>query len=124
MVEAITKVPKAHDALLGLFNLRGIPVPLVDAAAVLALDAGAVSKQTCALVVRKDDLVVALAIDRMESVIEAGRGAFTAPAAGDEHPVVHGFLDAGERVVTVIAAEALLDRLHRLRPDRGSASAA
>ena len=120
VVDAITPVPKAHDALVGLFNLRGVPVPLVDAASVLALDARTVTKHTCALVVRHDDLVVALAIDKMEAVIESGRGAFTAPAAGDEHPVVRGFLESGDRVVTVIAPEALLDRLHRLRPERSA----
>ena len=117
VVESITPVPKAHEAVLGLFNLRGTPVPLVDAASVLALDGKAEGSRTCALVVRHGDLVVALAIDRMEAVIEAGRGAFTAPAAGDEHPVVRGFLESKERVVTIIAADVLLERLHGLRPE-------
>jgi len=117
MVDAITPVPKAHPSVLGLFNLRGTPVPLVDAASVLTLDARTGTNRTCALVVRHGDLVVALAIDRMEAVVEAGRGEFSAPAAGDEHPVVAGFLEAPERVVTVIAPDALLARLSALRPD-------
>jgi len=115
VVDAITPVPKAHEALLGLFNLRGTPVPLVDAASVLALDARAEGTVTHALVIRRGDLVVALAIEKMEAVIEAGRGAFTPHAGGDEHPVVQGFLESGDRVVTVIAPEALLERLDRLR---------
>ena len=117
-VESVTPVPKAHDAVLGLFNLRGSPVPLVDAASVLELDARTVSKQTHALVVRHGDLVVALAIDRMEAVIEAGRGAFTPRAGGDEHPVVQGFLESGARIVTVIAPDALRERFNRLRPTK------
>jgi purine-binding chemotaxis protein CheW len=120
VVDTITPVPKAHGALLGLFNLRGTPVPLVDAASVLALAGRAPSKETCALVLRHGDLIAALAIDRMEAVIEAGRGAFTPPAAGDEHPVVRGFLEMGDRVVTVIAPEVLLERLQRLRPETSS----
>ncbi len=116
VVESVTPVPKGHDALLGLFNLRGTPVPLVDAATVLSLDARADTKQTHALVVRHGDLVAALAIDRMESVIAAGRGAFSPPSSGDEHPVVQGFLETSGRVVTVIAPAALLERLDRLRP--------
>jgi purine-binding chemotaxis protein CheW len=119
-VESITPVPRSHDALLGLFNLRGTPIALVDAAAVLSLDANDGTKQAQALVVRHGDLVAALAIDRMESVIEAGRGAFTPAAGGDEHPVVQGFLETSDRVVTVIAPDALLERLERLRPTGNS----
>ncbi|HEY2516307.1 MAG TPA: chemotaxis protein CheW [Polyangiaceae bacterium] len=115
VIDAVTPVPKAHEALVGLFNLRGTPVPLVDAAAVLSLEARSDDKRACAIVVRKDDLVVALAIEKMEAVIESGRGAFTAQSGGDEHPVVQGFLESGERVVTVIAPDALLQRLDRLR---------
>jgi purine-binding chemotaxis protein CheW len=115
-VESITPVPKAHSALLGLFNLRGTPVPLVDAASALSLESSAGTKQSQALVVRHGDLVVALAIDRMDSVIESGRGAFTAPSADGEHPVVEGFLETDRGVVTIIKQAALLERLQRLRP--------
>jgi purine-binding chemotaxis protein CheW len=116
VVEATIPVPRAHEALLGLFNLRGTPVPLVDAARVLAFDGARAEGATHALVLRRGELVVALAIDRMEAVLEAGRGEFTPPSSGDEHPVVRGFLETGDRVVTVIAPEALLERLERLRP--------
>jgi purine-binding chemotaxis protein CheW len=115
-VDSLTPVPKAHEALRGLFNLRGTPVPLVDAAQVLALAEGVDAKQTHALVLRRGDLVVALGIDRMEAVVEGGRGSFTPPAGADEHPVVQGFLEHDDRVVTVIAPEALMERLERLRP--------
>ncbi len=118
-VEAMTPVPKAPSEVLGLFNLRGTPVPLVDAAAVLSLEGRAGGHETAggiALVIRHGDLVVALSIDRMEAVVEAARGALTPPAAKDEHPVVQGFLESGNRVVTIIGPTALLERLERLRP--------
>jgi purine-binding chemotaxis protein CheW len=120
-IDSITPVPKAHDAVVGLFNLRGTPVPLVDAAVVLSLGSAdaaattAASARPCALVARRADLVVALAIEKMDAVIEAGRGAFTPQSGGDEHPVVQGFLEAGDRIVTVISPEALIERLDRLR---------
>jgi purine-binding chemotaxis protein CheW len=118
-VETTTPVPLAPSAVVGLFNLRGTPVALVDLANVLDLPEGYQGKgeQKTALVLRKGSVLGAVLIDRMEVVIPVGQGYFT-PRQGDEHPVVQGFLEVDVRgglVLTVLDATALLQRFERLK---------
>jgi purine-binding chemotaxis protein CheW len=125
-VDAVAPVPLAPPAVLGLFNLRGTPVALVDPARVLDLPevAGAPEprpgRPVVALVVRAQGHHIGLLIRRMEMVVPAGRGRFSLPAGTTaEHPVVAGFLElpdrAGLAAVTVLDGAALLARLDRLK---------
>src|SRR5262245_8205241 len=124
-VESVTPVPMAPAAVLGLFNLRGTPVALVDLAQVLELPGsgaspdGRSSRTPLALVLRTQSLLVAAHISKMEVVVPAGRGLFSPPDEGaGEHPVVAGFLELPERselTVTLLDPEALVARLDRLR---------
>ena len=80
-VSAAIPVPLARPSLLGLFNLRGTPVALVDLAATLeltealsdsplppSLDA-AQSKNFAALVIKTTGILAAARIDRMKAVL-------------------------------------------------------
>jgi chemotaxis signal transduction protein len=124
-IEAVTPVPKAPVGVLGLFNLRGIPVAVVDldtildlktrtnGASALRADEGAIS----ALVLKTDRIIAAATIERVELVIARGRGGFTPPQGGD-HRAVRGFVETDERsglVVTLLDATTLLARLDRLK---------
>lgn len=115
-VERVAAVPLAPPEVVGIFSLRGAPVPIVDLTS--ALGAGA-SRGTAriALVLRMDAMVVALAIDRMEGVLPTGRGTTTAANEDGESPLVAGFVEVPERaeVVTVISPPALLAHLDKLR---------
>jgi hypothetical protein len=69
-------------------------------------------------VIRTGGIVVAGQIDRMDSVIPAGRGELVDRDASGDHPAVLGFLDDrehGGRVVTVIDPAVLVQRLQALR---------
>lgn len=118
-VEAVTPVPKSHAAVLGLFNLRGTPVALVDLSAVLELSEAAAAKEVrTALVLKSGGLMAAALIDRMEAVIPVGRGRFSPREGGEEDPVVQGFLEVSLRggiVLTVFDAAKLLERIEALK---------
>jgi chemotaxis signal transduction protein len=117
----------------GIFNLRGMPVALLDLSVVLDLEAAkAGGAATTALVLRvdatrslaNDELLLGLVIDRMEAVAGADRGAFVERGAED-HPAVRGFLELhgdkhGEKkeVVTVLEPAVLLERLEATRLSR------
>ncbi|HVH43130.1 MAG TPA: chemotaxis protein CheW [Labilithrix sp.] len=118
-VEAVLPVPRAPRAIRGLFNLRGTPIALLDCAEVLSFGDQASSKaESTALVIRQDDVLVALVVDRMEAVLPPGRGVSTQPTPED-HPAVGSFLtleDApADSVVTVIDTAYLRDRLEGIR---------
>jgi purine-binding chemotaxis protein CheW len=118
-VERVTPVPMAPSAVLGLFNLRGVPVALVDLSSVLEVQDAPVGdlEGRSALVIRTGGLMAGVLIDRMEAVVTVGRGRYT-PREGGEHPVVQGFLEVdlrGGMVVTVLEAAALMQRLEKLK---------
>jgi purine-binding chemotaxis protein CheW len=124
LVEACAPVPLAPPSVLGLFNLRGTPVALVDLAMVLDLPGAgeaelAEGATALALVLRTTGLLVGVRIRKMEVVVANGRGLYTPPdGSADEHPVVAGFLELPDRpdlTITLLHPEALVARLDRLR---------
>ena len=125
LVESRVPVPVAPAPVVGLFNLRGTPVALVDLAQVLDLpDAAAMAppvadRTLLALVLRTDTVTVGVHIRKMEAVLPAGRALYHAPdAAGCEHPAVAGFLELPDRpelTITLLERQEVLTRLARLR---------
>lgn len=126
VVESYAPVPVAPPAVIGLFNLRGTPVALVDLALVLELPgAGPVATQPAegativALVLRTGRMLVGAHIRKMEVVIPSGRALYLPPESSTgEHPVVGGFLELPERpglTITLLDPEALMVRLNKLR---------
>jgi purine-binding chemotaxis protein CheW len=120
-VDTFIPVPGTPPAILGLFDLRGTPVALVDLEAVLGLPGAqrASPRGDTVLVLRKEDALVAgVLIDRMELVIQAGQGTFTPRDSSDEDPIAQGFLDLESRgglVLTVLDSAALFHRLDQLK---------
>lgn len=128
IVEGCLPVPIAPPPVIGLFNLRGAAVALVDLAQVLELSIapsapGAIDSRAdrglLALVLRTEGLTVGLHIRKMEVVVPAGRALYTPPDGGaGEHPVVAGFLELPERpelAITLLNPDELLAGLARLR---------
>lgn len=103
--EAITPVPRAPAALLGVANLRGDVVPIVDARPRLGLPARALARPLRALVVAGDGSEIALVIDAV-----VGLEAFsdvTPPSEGEAAPWVAGTVEHAGQRVTVLDAAAL-----------------
>lgn len=119
-VESILPVPLAPPAVVGLFSLRGTPVALVDLAVLLDLPAVARDerKAPLGLVLRTNDLVASVLIDRMEAVF-ASDAKLTRPDDMDEaSSPIEGFLEiegGGGAVVQVLAEGKLLERLRAIR---------
>jgi purine-binding chemotaxis protein CheW len=127
-VEAVTPVPLAPPAILGLFNLRGTPVALVDLVRALALTGTGEAEPTrpgqarTALVLRPgeaNDFLLGALIGRMEMVVPGGRGRFRPRSeSNEESPLVEGFLeisDRGSLVMTVLSTPEIVARLTELR---------
>jgi chemotaxis signal transduction protein len=114
-----TPVPMAHGAVRGIFNLRGAPVVVLDLAEVLQLgETEQPQRRDLGLLIRSGEIVAAGQIERMDSVIPAGRGELVLRDPAGDHPAVLGFLDDrenGGRVVTVIDPEVLARRLVAMR---------
>jgi purine-binding chemotaxis protein CheW len=70
----VTKVPQTPDYLLGVINLRGQVVPVVDMRLKLGLPAGDETEDTCIIVVEvqveDDSIVVGALADAVREVLE------------------------------------------------------
>jgi purine-binding chemotaxis protein CheW len=120
-VEDFVPVPGTPAAVLGLFDLRGTPVSLVDLEQVLGQpgERRAGGRARTVLVLRRGEtLVTGVQIDRMELVLQAGQGTFNPRDPSDENPVVQGFLELdlrGGLVLTVLDSAVLFQRLDHLK---------
>jgi len=70
----ITKVPKAPEFMLGVINLRGNVLPVIDLRMKFGIEANEISKNTCILVLdiemEKDKLQVGAVVDSVQEVLE------------------------------------------------------
>ncbi len=73
----VTSVPQTPDYMLGVINLRGQVVPVVDMRLKLGMAAGEVSQDTCIIVmeiqVDGDCLVIGAQADAVREVLEIGK---------------------------------------------------
>jgi purine-binding chemotaxis protein CheW len=117
VLDAITGVPNARPAIRGLFSIRGEPIVVIDLSEVLDLGDRDAPSGKLGLVLRIGALAAVVQVERVESIIPPGRGEL-APRGDGEHRAVIGLLDdraAGGRIVTVLDAELLRERLEALR---------
>jgi chemotaxis signal transduction protein len=120
-VESYIPVPLAPQAVRGIFNLRGKPVPLVSLAAVLNIPVPVhnPAKAVTAIVLHAHDLVVGLIADRMETVSTVGCDQLSQPANAKEDADYLGFLELTSNsirtIVSVLNPDALLKHLAALR---------
>jgi chemotaxis signal transduction protein len=102
-------------SVLGLFNLRGEPLPLVDVRTLLDLPPlGAILAKHHVMVVRTERLAFGVSIDAMDSVVTLPK--LLPPT--DDNPLVVGFLPttgASEAPTAVLNPTELFARLERLK---------
>jgi purine-binding chemotaxis protein CheW len=113
-IESILPLPRSPHFVLGLFSLRGTPVPVVDLSRALEFGTMKTKPSPVVLVLKSGDLLAAFPVDRMGDVFLPDRGTIL-PANKDEHPAVSCFFSVTEagspRVITVLDSHYLLERL-------------
>jgi chemotaxis signal transduction protein len=129
-VPSLLPVPVTPPWLLGLCNLRGVALAVVDLGRVLDMPAAAAAPSAGAglpvLVLRADGVSAGIRIERIEAVYRFETAKFTASAAFEEHPAVRGLLTFEARggfVATLLDEQAVTRRLHELRFRKSEAGA-
>lgn len=112
-VTTLTVVPRTDVALLGLFNLRGEPMPLVDMAMILGTGVTPPAPKMPVMIVRSEKMSVGARIDSLGIVV---------PNAGlvtnnEPNPLLLGFVSptATSGAIAVINPVEFLSRLDRLK---------
>ena len=97
----VTRVPLSPPGLLGVVNVRGEIVPLLDTGVMTAT--GALSDPPFAVLVNGDKDVVALAAEELPTA-----GDFEAPVGAGTHPGELGIYSHGGRLVVLVDVEELV----------------
>lgn len=106
-----TRVAHSPGYVLGIMNLRGNIVTVLDLAQILQLGKGTVTEDSRVYIVPDRDGIAGLLVDRAADVIELDAGAIEPPPSSvpeDQCRFLRGIARAGGRLVTVLDARAVL----------------
>lgn len=108
---ALAYVPGAPRWLIGMLNLRGQVLPVLDLRLRLGFPARACGLDTPIIVVRTRDRLAGLIVDEVSEVVSLSANALAPPdaLAGDAHPIV-AVARAGEHLIMLLNLERICDQ--------------
>lgn len=107
-----TRVPSVPDYILGVFNLRGSVIPLIDLRRKFKMDSVRQSEDTRYIVMKGRDNTAGFVIDRLTEAIRIKSNKIGPPPEtilGDKG-MVYGIGMREENILTILKVEALLKR--------------
>ena len=107
-----TRVPQVPSYVLGVFNLRGAVIPLIDLRAKFGLQTKKQSDETRFIVMRHGDDVAGFVIDRLTMAIrlkKADIGPAPDTVNGDD-TIIDGVGKQADKIITILKVNKLLER--------------
>jgi len=109
-----TKVPFTPDYVLGVFNLRGNVLPLIDLRRKFGVDASDIDENTRFIVMKIKDENVAFVIDRLTSALRINKNSILPPPetyTNENDDIIEGIgrMDDG-RIITILKVDNLVKR--------------
>jgi len=109
--EAPTRVPRAPAGVLGVVNLRGVVVPIVDLRVCLGDAKPEYGERTVVIVLALQERVVGVVVDSVSEVLDLAADAIRPPpelAGGDAQEFVTGIATLQERMLMLVDMQRLL----------------
>ena len=107
-----TRVPQVPKYVMGVFNLRGAVIPLIDLRLKFGLSAKKHSDETRFIVMRYGDDVAGFVIDRLTMAIRIKKtdiGPAPDTISGDD-TMIDGVGKQEDRIITILKVNKLLER--------------
>lgn len=107
-----TRVPQVPAYVLGVFNLRGAVIPLIDLRAKFGLQIKKQSDETRFIVMRHGDDVAGFVIDRLTMAIRLKK-ADIGPApdtVNGNDTIIDGVGKQADKIITILKVNKLLER--------------
>ena len=107
-----TRVPQVPSYVLGVFNLRGAVIPLIDLRAKFGLQTKNQSEETRFIVMRQGDDVAGFVIDRLTMAIRLKKGDIgPAPdTVNGDDTIIEGVGKQADKIITILKVNKLLER--------------
>ena len=107
-----TRVPQTPPYVLGVFNLRGAVIPLIDLRVKFGLPAKNHNEETRFFVLKQGDEVAGFVIDRLTAAIRIKKTNIGPPpdTIDDEDSAIDGVGKQEDRILTILKVNKLLER--------------
>jgi len=107
-----TRVPGTPDYVLGVFNLRGNVIPLVNLRLKFGLPAEKQNEDTRYIVIKHNDEVAGFVIDRLTEAVRIKESNIdpTPETISEEDNIIYGIGKRDDRLITILKTEGLLKR--------------
>lgn len=107
-----TRIPNAPDYIIGLINLRGDVIPVIDLRVKLGMGKIGIDKDSRIIIVREKDIVVGLMVDSSKEVLDIDEENIDKPPESEDDTIVDYISGIGkkdERLVIILNSMRLLD---------------
>lgn len=107
-----TRVPQVPDYVLGVFNLRGDVIPLIDLRKKFNLESAKQSEDTRYIVLKGEENIAGFVIDRLTEAIRIKRDRIDPPpeTIHSDTGMIYGVGKRKDSMLTILKVEALLKR--------------
>ncbi|DAB37903.1 MAG: chemotaxis protein CheW [Sulfuricurvum sp. GWF2_44_89] len=107
-----TRVPQTPEYILGVFNLRGSVIPLIDLRSRFGLETQKHTEETRFIVMKNNDDVAGFVIDRLTEAIRLPKkDVGPAPdTVNEEASMIDGVGKQADRIITILKVGKLLER--------------
>lgn len=106
-----TRVPQVPAYVLGVFNLRGSVIPLVDLRVKFGLPLKKHDDETRFFVLKQGDEVAGFVIDRLTMAIRIKKANISpAPDTIGDDTMIEGVGKEDDRIITILKVDKLLER--------------
>ncbi|NOX14671.1 MAG: chemotaxis protein CheW [Epsilonproteobacteria bacterium] len=107
-----TRVPQVPDYILGVFNLRGDVIPLIDLRTKFNLDPIKQNGDTRYIVLKGEDNTAGFVIDRLTEAIRLKKNRVSPPpeTINSETGMIYGVGKRDDSMLTILKVEVLLKR--------------
>ena len=107
-----TRVPRTPNYVLGVFNLRGSVIPLIDLRAKFGVQTEAQTPDSRYIVMKNDDEIAGFVIDQLTEAIRLNvKDIDSAPeTAAQDKSYIDGVGKQKDRILTILKVDRLLER--------------
>ncbi len=107
-----TRVPSVPDYILGVFNLRGSVMPLIDLRSKFGLEKTRQNEQTRYIVMKGNDNAAGFVIDRLTEAIRINKNRIDPPPETllRDKGMIYGIGKREDNILTILKVESLLKR--------------
>jgi purine-binding chemotaxis protein CheW len=107
-----TRIPNAPDYVIGLINLRGDVIPVVDLRTKLGMEKKQVDKDSRIIIIKEKEIVVGLMVDSSKDVLDIDEENVDKPPTDESNTIIDYISGIGkkdERLIFILNSLKLLD---------------